>query len=315
MKNFKLILRSLLSNNACIEGGRKKKWYFAIIMFFLSVIIAIVPVFVKSIKTQGDDIFANVSYGTREATMRFSEYLKSDNDIVMVVEENTTNEDHHLKVVGFNSFEHKNAQDAVDFKFTYKDTMSNDELKEYQTANEKVSFIIFTQDNLYIHIVNPETKDAVANLGCVKAYKYMDVGYDLKSALVEKTGEPTASINETWDNWKVFFRKGYNFNRLTGLWQTCLLIGGIDIVITALMGFMVWVLTRGKNNPYRYFKIWECQKTAYWAAITPAILTCGLGFLLSRFANVLFPLLLGVRVMWLSMKSLRPDGTGYPIEQ
>ena len=52
---------------------------------------------------------------------------------------------------------------------------------------------------------------------------------------------------------------------------------------------------------------------AYWATITPAILTTGLGFLLTSFSQVLFPLLLGVRIMWLSMKLLRPENANaYP---
>lgn len=313
MKTFKLILRSLLSNNACIEGARKRKWYYAVIMFVLAVVIALVPIFVKATKTQGDDVFANVSYGTQEATYAFSKHLDNSPEITMVVADNNTNEDHFLQVQGFNNFEHKNAAGEVDFKFTYTAVISDDYLNEVQ-GDGKTSFVIFTQDNVYIHIVNPETKEAIQNLACMKAYKYMDVGFDLKSMIV-KEGSSRDIINGTWANWKLFFKNSYNANRLTGMWQTSVLIGGINIVIIALMGFMVWILTRGKNNPYRYFKIWECFKISFWAAITPALLTCGLGFLLARFANVLFPLLLGVRVMWLSMKSLRPDGSGYPIEQ
>lgn len=313
MKNFKLILRSLISNNACIEGARKKKWYYGVIMFVLSVILALVPVLVKSAKTNGDDVFSSISYGTQEATYAFSKYLDESPEIKMVVEDNTSNEDHHLTVQNFTKYEHKNASDTVDYKFGYIAVITDDYLNEIQ-GDGKTSFMIFTQDSFYVHIVNPESKDAVQNLSCMKAYKYMSVGFDLKSMLV-KEGTSRDVITGTWTNWKQFFRNAYNFNRLTGMWQTTLLMGGINVVITALMGFMVWVLTRGKNNPYHYFKIWECQKVSYWCAITPALLTCGLGFLLTRFANVLFPLLLGVRVMWLSMKSLRPDGSGYPIEQ
>ena len=88
-------------------------------------------------------------------------------------------------------------------------------------------------------------------------------------------------------------------------------MSAINVGIVLIMGFMVWVLTRGKNNPYRIFNVWECYKIVAWAALTPAILTSGLGFLIKAFASTLFPLLLGVRVMWLSMKSLRPDGSGY----
>ena len=81
---------------------------------------------------------------------------------------------------------------------------------------------------------------------------------------------------------------------------------GVNAGISIFMGFMLWVLTRGKNN-LRWFGIWETQKIVGWTTVTPAILTTGLGFLISSFSQVMFPLLLGVRIMWLSMKLLRPE--------
>ena len=47
MKNFKLVLKSLVNNEACVEGGRHRPWWIAIILFFLSMIIALVPIFVQ----------------------------------------------------------------------------------------------------------------------------------------------------------------------------------------------------------------------------------------------------------------------------
>ena len=121
----------------------------------------------------------------------------------------------------------------------------------------------------------------------------------------------TDTANKTWGNWTNLIKKFYNQTRLKAAGVQLGIMSAVNVGIVLIMGFMVWVLTRGKNNPYRLFNVWECYKIVFWAALTPAVLTSGLGFLIKTFASTIFPLLLGVRVMWLSMKSLRPDGSGY----
>lgn len=319
MKNFKMILKSLISNNTCIDGGRGKKWYYAIIMFFLAIVIALVPTFVKQIKTQGSDMFANGSYGAQEASMAFSEELNKETttySLKIIPDNDGEKPTNKLVLEGeFDKFEYKDG-DTLLFTFYYYGggELTEDIAKSYN-GDGTTSYALFTQHEFFIYLVNSNTKTAISSLGCSNAYKYFEIdpekGYlDLKETLA--TGETvTEAIQNTWQNWKDFYKKAYNANRLRQLWLQCLIIAGIDIVITLLMGFMIWILTRGKKNPYRCFTLWETQKIAYWCSVTPAILTIALGFLLKNFANVLFPLLLGVRVMWLSMKSLRPDGTGY----
>jgi hypothetical protein len=46
---------------------------------------------------------------------------------------------------------------------------------------------------------------------------------------------------------------------------------------------------------------------SYWAAFTPAVLACGLGFAFSTYALFIFILFYGMRIMWMSMKNLRPE--------
>lgn len=311
MKNFKLILKSLFSNNTCIDGGRKKKWYFAVIIFFVSTILALVPIFVHTITTQGDDVFENHSYGLREASFDFSKNVIAKKDVEMKIQYVESSDENSLYVKGIADGEtYTVQQNGKPYVFAYFVDELTDEQFDGISGDGKHTFVIFTSKTVYVHIVNPSNGDTVKNLVCVNAYKYFEDGFDLKGILVADENQTTA-INKTWDNWKSFYSDAYDFNRYTTTWQQCLIIGSIDIIVTFLMGFMVWVLTRGKNNPYRIFNFWEGQKIAYWASITPAILTCGFGFLFTNFANALFPLLLGVRVMWLSMKSLRPDGSGY----
>ena len=317
MKTFKLILKSLISNNACIEGGRKKPWFFATIMLFLSMILAILPLFVSTINTQGDDAFKSYSYGADQAMLRFNEFLEENKYDIKVEQNEETKEKHFVttapdKMINFShSVPVSWVGDVTDFKFFYRENIPTDaEMKVLVGEKQEISYVFFTSNELVIHLVNFNTKGSIQNIVCTNAPKYIENEKSVSSLLSTDT-DPAKRLNDTFANWKLFIRDGYNFTRLTMLWQTCAIMGGINLGITLLMGFMIWILTRGKNNPYKLFNIWECQKMSWWAAITPSILALAFGFLVPRFANILFPMLIGIRVMWLSMKSLRPDGSGY----
>lgn len=310
--NIKLFFKSLISNNACIDGAKKKPWYTAIIIFFLSLIVALVPTFVKTIKVRGSDSFATYNYGLAEATRAFEENIESNGVTFTVIDSLVEEKEKNLVCSGDNYvFTYTNANGSPEVNFRYIAEPTDEEINSIMKSN--TSELLFTSKNFYLHLVNFNSSDktVLKDLGCIKAYKYLDTGYTLNS-LVAKNDDGTVSTADTWSNWLKFYDKAYNFDRLTVLWQQCLIIGCVDIAITVLMGFMIWVLTRGKNNPYKLIiNFWEGQKIAYWSAVAPAILTCGLGFLLSSFSNALFALLIGIRIMWLSTKSLRPDGSGY----
>ena len=91
-------------------------------------------------------------------------------------------------------------------------------------------------------------------------------------------------------------------------WGNFGIYAGIYAGIILFLGLMIFILTRGKANPYRYLNIWHCQKIAWWAAFTPAILGMILAFVFSgnMIGQMAFILLVSLRVMWLSMKQLRP---------
>lgn len=78
--------------------------------------------------------------------------------------------------------------------------------------------------------------------------------------------------------------------------------------VILFLGLIVFILTRGKNNPYKFLNIWECQKISWWAAASPAILGTLMSLIFSgnTIGQMAFILLVSLRVMWLSMKQLRP---------
>ncbi len=308
MKNVKLFLKSLFSNNAAIDGGRKKPWYAAIIIFLLSIIVSVVPSTVMELKKHGDKYFETTTYGAIEATTEFSEYLATTDKKVFTIKK--TQNGNYLVGDESISFERTNAKTKkVDYVFRYS---SNDNVEKYMKVYDKqqVSFFIFTPDTVYIKVLDPnDTKTSKVSLACTNAYKNVETN-QIREALVEGKTK-TVTAQKTWENWKVLIKNFFNQTRLRAAGLQLAIISAVNTGIVLIMGFMIWVLTRGKNNPYRLFSIWESFKISFWTCPSPAILTIALGFLISRFASTLFPLLLGVRVMWLTMKSLRPDGSGY----
>ena len=91
-------------------------------------------------------------------------------------------------------------------------------------------------------------------------------------------------------------------------WQTTGIYAGIYAGVIVFLGLMVFILTRGKSNPYKFLNVWHCQKIAWWAGASPAILGTVLSLIFAgnSIGQMAFILLVSLRIMWLSMKQLRP---------
>ena len=107
-------------------------------------------------------------------------------------------------------------------------------------------------------------------------------------------------------NFKQFLNKSYLASKAKTTMVTCLFSLAVFAGLSLIMGFLMWIMTRGKNNPNNYFSLWLCMKLEARLALAPALITLLLGFLLVSYAQMIFILTLGMRVMWISMKELRP---------
>ena len=306
-KNIKLFFTTLISNNAAIDAGRKKPWYAAIILFFIGLVLSVVPTFSLEMAKHADKNFKTTTYSLREALTMFSEELAKDehaNDMYVIKQDKKTS-----TLANYETINYECQVNKAFFHFVGA-TKAEVPTKLEQLKALKGSYIVFTSDTVYFHIVDPnDINTTKLEYTCVDAYKKVGKD-DFRNAFV-KSDDLQEQQNKTWENWKGLIRKLYNQTRVRIAMNQLLVICIVNVGIYLIMGFMVWVLTRGKNNPYRMFNVWECYKICFWTGFSPALLTCGAGFLLRNFASTIFPLLLGVRVMWLSMKSLRPDGSGY----
>lgn len=104
------------------------------------------------------------------------------------------------------------------------------------------------------------------------------------------------------------FNNTYLNQKQKTLWANTGIYAGIYAGIILFLGLMVFILTRGKANPFKVLNIWHCQKIVWWASFTPAVLGMILAFVFSgnMIGQMAFILLISLRVMWLSMKQLRP---------
>ena len=370
MKNFKLILKSLINNNACIEGGRSKRWWFAIIMVTISLVLTLIPNVVATINKQGDEFVNGSTNNYENGVLRFTEEINKKG-LAMTVRLDETRGVKYLQVErkvedktlqgneawasafpnvnsqGLHCYSHLNDEGKIDFqaffmeenyieaenwnKITKEVSYSVDEEgKEVETQYDRnSSFIVFGVDNCisYLYKSNGTTTNSMKFNG---DYRFFDEGYSIndfekftyKDVVVYSTGADALATGNpdvyeayrthSWETWKDFFRTSNFTYKLTNIWQSNLITFGINVGIIFFMGLMLFILARGKANPYRVYNFWETQKMVYWATISPAVIAMVVGFIFSNFAMYAFPLLLGVRIMWLSMKSLNPQ-SGAPV--
>ena len=107
--------------------------------------------------------------------------------------------------------------------------------------------------------------------------------------------------------WKKVNKIGYDKTRIKNGWIYTGIHAGINAGAMLLFGLLVFLMSRGKTNPMRVINLWEAQKIAYWASFTPAVLSL-LAFIpyLSSMLMIIFVIIYGFRIMWMSMRSLRP---------
>ena len=349
MKNFKLVLKSLINNEACVEGGRHRPWWIALIMLFISMVLSIVPVFYQTFVKTGSDFISSQTYNLDIGLLKFNEQLET-HDIDMIVT-SVEGDSNYLEVDEekwnstftyvdprnnqYHAYQHVNEAGQIDLDVYYvKDLTTtiiseiNNNVPVYGNEEDKTlitdwgkrdhSFIVFGKYEVVAYAYNVGKSTAIGS--SYGDYKNMEAGTNVRSlSTVQINEETTLKLNDVnasnftqykdgfWNNWKEFFNKAYLYNRGELTWRTTLLMFGINLALTIFMGLMIFLLTRGKTNPFRIYKFMECEFISGWTTLAPGVLACILGFIFAQFAQLAFPLLLGVRVMWLCMKTLRAD--------
>jgi maltodextrin utilization protein YvdJ len=179
------------------------------------------------------------------------------------------------------------------------------------------SYILLSKYGIHAKIMRPDSTLAYSVPTSFGDWTHTDEGTKIienSLAVFDDNGVAvTPSLNNqeytkgVLENWKVYFDESYIATRDTNVTYSLLIYYGIYLLMLLFMGLMVFLLTRGKRNIFNYLKFGICLKMAAWSSITPAVLALILGFVLPAYAIMYFIVLLGIRVMWMSMKQLRPQ--------
>lgn len=368
MKHLKLILKTLISNNACVEAARTKETKYsviAIVFALLAIFLAVLPNTINNFRKNGKDwMNSNIVYDLDTGIYDFSLKMK-EVGIKFAIEKDekgigtlkidqdkwdatfTDLKKQGTEILGpetdkIHPFIYTN-QTGRAFDVYVNTNLSDTEFTKYSSyvlsnlnpvikmRNEKTpddqcfiyytekdgkktkvdrstTTILFGKHNVYAYMFKPGTPSPVSSVGGdYNHYETLDL---IDACFVKGDAEHPYKIKETFDNWKTFFDRSYIDTRWRSAWTSTGIMAGVDAGVILFMGFMIWILTRGKNNPFRIYSFWDGQKIAYYASLTPGIIALILGFLLSQMAMMLFVLVCGVRIMWLSMRTLKPVGAG-----
>jgi hypothetical protein len=351
----KEVLKTLISNDACVDM-KEKPWWSAIIVALLSVAIAVSPYSYYGWKTKGGDVLNGTTYGVKEGLISFDEDIAKKSALSMDVSAaNKT-----LTVTGW---ETAYPQGYFDYTATFEkevvttttDSSSNSTTTYSKTTVTERRFVVyyfasegdqFKTD--YTGILNAADLNgnatyAVSTLflgtksfylvknptGATKAtaalYGYYDgftKDFSLKDFVKQNANgvaygvtadQKNADNNDAYvkssvATWSDVFTRGYASTVKTNGWIASGIAWAIDVSLIFLMGLMLFLMTRGKSNPYRIYTFWQCQKMGYWAALAPALLALIIGFSWNNsYALFFFLFLYGLRIMWMSMHSLSPS--------
>jgi len=162
---------------------------------------------------------------------------------------------------------------------------------------------IYSQDTTTLYCYTSFSSDWTHTKDCELLTRVLEVE-DITGADAVATNP--AYVEGVYNNYKKVVDETYMNAKTDNLVKSVLIYAGVYLVLIVMMGFMVWLLTRGKSNPFNYLTYWTTTKIAFWAALSPALLGMVLGFFITNYAPFIFIILLGLRTMWLSMKQLRP---------
>ncbi len=353
---FRFFGRTLISNDACVEG-RKKPWYAPLLIALLSAVIATAPTTYAYFTQSGGTLLDPPTYGLDNALMDFDGQMAAKG-VTMAIQDNKLVHGETLANLYANSASyyghyydvtvHKTVISADSSSYTVQEVVerhcdfvvyyhggSADDLSTFMTtilsapANDPnnawttvvaygTNAMFLGEDGFWV----VKLPQGVTTSAGEKYYRWdapalqglslaslatRDIagnGYLATPGTKEAAAEHLAS-------WKGLLNVAWDGTRISNGWIWTGITLASYVAIAFVLGLSVYLMTRGKKNPFSIYSFWDSQKIAYWASSTPALLTL-LGFIpmFQSWAFLLYIFIYGMRIMWMSMRSLRPQYEG-----
>ncbi len=343
---------TLINNEMCIKAGREYPWYTPIILAVCSVLITLVPSFVNTMQVNmGESVLGTSSVGGIENGLaNFQSILKAADASVKITDEGKLVVSDAAKEAVYNAgtgddryYEYKDSvtdEPVLRVQFSsdsvnssYLDALSKNTIKSSTTVTDsegvtsevpdavsttyRVSILVFKDTGFSMAVYNRRVSVSTNSTSALVNYSYDRLaGKDLLALTpsVSFADSPAEYVAAVKKNYQEFITLGYETTKINLAWRNVGILAGINAGVILLLGLVLFLVTRGKRNPYRIITFWQCQKIGYWAALAPAILALGLGFLLANTSGLsslsmfMFLFLYGLRIMWTSMKAFSPQG-------
>ena len=342
MKTLKLIFQSLFSNGPVMEA-KNQPWYVALILFFVSILFATYPTFTQINNQEGSNFLSGNTYSIENALVLFSETLKEE-DVRLVVtsrtEGDTTFDELNNQgdawgsvftatLPGHPTFPYfqYSVNNQVRLRVFYQGENSDETtgalanaLLALPTGDDTIaSFLLLGKEAVYMYVYNPAalTANTASGESYVTAfsgtYNEVPIGTNLGNFVVTDVDGNTITQSDltlytrvVFNNWLNFFDQSFSFTKTQLLFVQTGLTFVVNSIMALLMSVVIFIMTRGKNNPNKHFRFSSTMKIGAWSLLSPAILTLVAGALFPEFAGTAFVLFVGLRLMWLSSRYLRP---------
>lgn len=339
--------KGLISNQACIDGSRGSAWWVAAIFLVFSSILPLLPTLGQLSRLNGNSFIANNNFDLDKQLAHFVYQAKQDNiefkaeggllhyykdgaekEFVNPLDDTTYFNDYKCEWSYLNT-----ATDQIDLKMYFWvdenlqaniNTIITEKLavkthNKYTGAEGQKPYlpniVIFTPTTMAVCLykIDTDVQAAVSNGGLnwvntpsVGLVERLLGGVD-STSMSEETYVNTYSY-QVINEFKNICTETYLAQKAKTKWTNLGIYFAIYVGVILFLGLMVFILTRGKRNPYNFLNIWECQKISWWASASPAIIGTLLSLIFSGNAigQMAFILVVSLRVMWLSMKQLRP---------
>ena len=341
--NLSNCFMSLFSNKRAIEAGKSMPIWSHAIVAVLAPALALVPVIVGVARTNGDNALSGTLYGFDKSVALTMVDINNDNDELRVGEDhllkyykdgsevtdtgalcmgehiNTQTQQYDIQVYYLRATDDKTVDDLYkeinEVQYVIGTTTPKAPEDESGTKYYRPHYIFFHEKAFAVNIMANNSINAAANFS--GDYNHVPAG-----ELIDRITKVNNVIPTTYEaasmpdyqkglieNMKVFFNEAYIGIKGQTLLFSSTIYYGVYLGLVLFLGLLTFILTRSKKNFNSYLKWYQCMGIVAWASISPALLSLILGFLLASMATMLFILLLGVRVMWLTMKQLSPTYT------
>ncbi|HHT67510.1 MAG TPA: hypothetical protein GX010_04785 [Erysipelotrichaceae bacterium] len=333
----------LINNAAAIRGAKNGPLWLTIVMFVLSVFLPVVPIFTAQANTNGSYFLNTYSYGLERyitsigldlKNNRQAEFNISEDHLLSVTENGVAvNFDEYGTLKEYASYVNTvtNQYDFLVY-LAKAPTLSDKRLinsnistvyyglgsTDVSADTENIyrpSYMILYENGIYVAIYeNNGTKGVVSSyVGDFKTTKASSTFLTDMMTVKDKESHNVAAdiLDDDYTagvlkNFKRILDVSYETEKVHGMWISSGIYCAVFFGLGLVMGFLMWLLTRGKNNPNNYFSLWLCLKIAARLALAPALITLVVGFFLANQTPIIFIMTFGIRVMWISMKELRP---------